>query len=46
MDQTKKEKVETKKSAKVVELWPKQPDYKLKHDIHFTGLERITFRQA
>lgn len=42
----KKEKKETKKSAKVVALWPKQPDYKLKHDIHFTGLERIILRQA
>lgn len=36
---------ETKKAARVVDLWPKQPDYKLKHDIHFTGLERIVFRQ-
>lgn len=43
--QTPKEKSETTKSAKVVALWPKQPDYKLKQDIHFTGLERIILRQ-
>ena len=42
----KKEKVETKKSARVVDLWPKQPEYKLKHEIHFTGLERIAIRGA
>lgn len=41
-----KEKKETKKSAKIVALWPKQPDYKLKHDIHFTGLERVILRHA
>jgi bifunctional non-homologous end joining protein LigD len=29
----------------VVDLGPKQPDYKLKHDIHFTGLDRIIIRQ-
>jgi DNA ligase D-like protein (predicted polymerase) len=32
-------------TAKVVESGTKQPDYKLKHDIHFTGLEKIIFRQ-
>ena len=37
---------EGKKSAKVVDLWPKQPDYKLKQEIHFTGLDRIVFRGA
>jgi DNA ligase D-like protein (predicted polymerase) len=42
----KKEKGESKKSARVVALWPKQPEYKLKHEIHFTGLERIAIRQA
>lgn len=34
-----------RKSARVVDLWPKQPDFKLKQEIQFTGLERITFRQ-
>lgn len=43
---THKEKSEPKKSAKVVALWPKQPDYKLNQDIHFSGLERIVIRQA
>ena len=42
----KKEKSDSKKPARVVELWPNQPDYNLKHKIHFTGLERIIFRQA
>jgi bifunctional non-homologous end joining protein LigD len=32
-------------TAKIVEPGTKQPDYKLKHDIHFTGLEKIIFRQ-
>ena len=41
-----KEQAEPKKSAKVVALWPKQPDYDLKQEIHFTGLERIVIRQA
>lgn len=43
---TKREKSEPKKSAKVVDLWPKQPGYNLRHEIHFTGLERMTFRQG
>jgi len=30
----------------VVSKGPEQPDYDLKHDIHFTDLERIVFRQA
>ena len=42
----KTEKGDTRKSARVVALWPKQPDYHLKHEIHFTGLERIVFRQS
>lgn len=46
VSRTQKENTEPKKSAKVVALWPKQPDYKLKQDIHFTGLERIILRQA
>lgn len=41
-----KEDGERKKSAKVVALWPKQPDYNLKQEIHFTGLERVVVRQA
>lgn len=41
----KKVKAEPRKIAKVVNLWPKQPDYKLKHDIHFTGLEKVVYRQ-
>ena len=41
-----KENDEPEKSAKVVALWPKQPDYNLKREIHFTGLERIVARQA
>ena len=32
-------------TAKVAESGTKQPDYKLRHDIHFTGLEKIIFRQ-
>ena len=43
---TQKEKPEPKKSAKVVALWPKQPDYGLKQEIHFTGLDRIVLRPA
>lgn len=41
-----KEKAQPKKPAKVVALWPKQPDYGLKQQIHFTSLERIVLRQA
>lgn len=41
----KKAKGETKKIAKVVNLWPKQPNYQLKHDIHFTGLDKVVYRQ-
>ena len=40
----KKEKVETKKAAKVIEKGPRQPDYKLKHKIQFTDLDKIVFR--
>ncbi len=44
---TKKENVKATKATppKVVERGPKQPDYKLKHDIYFTGLEKAIFRQ-
>jgi DNA ligase D-like protein (predicted polymerase) len=42
----KKEKVVAKKVAvKVVDKGPKQPDYKLKHNIHFTDLDKIIFTQ-
>ena len=40
----KKEKVETKKAAKVIDKGPRQPDYKLKHKIELTDLEKIVFR--
>ena len=42
-----KEKSKAPKAAavKVADTATKQPDYKLKHKIHFTGLERIIFRQ-
>jgi bifunctional non-homologous end joining protein LigD len=35
----------TKKAAVVIDKGPKQPDYKLKHKIHFTDLERMVIRQ-
>ena len=41
----KKEKVEPKKAAKVIDKGPRQPDYKLKHKIQFTDLEKIVFRK-
>lgn len=43
---TKKEKKPATKPVKASEKGPKQPDYKLKHAIHFTGLDRVIFRQA
>lgn len=42
----KKEKTAAKNIAKVVDLSPAQPDYGLKQDIHFAGLDRIVIRQA
>jgi len=45
MVETRKAKAEPK-SARVVALWPKQPDYKLKQEIHFTSLERIIDRET
>ena len=44
---SKKEKVKATKAAppKVIEPGTRQPDYKLKHKIFFTGLEKIVFRQ-
>lgn len=42
----KKESAKAPKAVtKIPETATKQPDYKLKHEIHFTGLERIIFRQ-
>jgi DNA ligase D-like protein (predicted polymerase) len=41
----KKEKVETKKAAKVINKGPRQPDYKLKHKIQFTDLQKVVFRK-
>lgn len=43
---TPKEKAAPKKAIMVVSKGPEQPDYHLKHDIHFTDLERVVFRQA
>lgn len=44
---TKKEKTKTTTAvpAKPIETRTKQPDYKLRHEIEFTGLEKIIFRQ-
>ena len=43
----KETKAEKKKSTTVIpDLRPKQPDYKLKHEIHFSGLEGIVYRQG
>src|SRR5688572_25133516 len=39
----KSDKVETKKAVKVIDKGPRQPDYKLKHKIQFTNLEKIVF---
>lgn len=41
----KKEKVETKKAAKVIDKEPRQPGYKLKHKIQFTDLEKTVFKK-
>lgn len=41
----KKEKVKAKKVTKSIVEGPRQPDYKLKHKIHFTNLEKVIFRQ-
>jgi bifunctional non-homologous end joining protein LigD len=44
--QRKKEKVDVRKAeAPVVNSGPKQPEYNLKHEIHFSGLDRIVIRQ-
>jgi DNA ligase D-like protein (predicted polymerase) len=41
----KKEKVRETKAVKVAEKGKKQPDFKLRHAIHFTDLEKTIFRQ-
>ncbi|HEX5169425.1 MAG TPA: hypothetical protein VFW11_09640 [Cyclobacteriaceae bacterium] len=42
----KKEKAELKKSAITIpEKGPRQPNYKLRHKIHFSDLDKIIFRQ-
>jgi len=40
-----KVKGETKKVEKAVEKGPKQPDYKLKHSVEFTNLDKVVFRK-
>lgn len=40
-----KTKVSERKPLKVVDDEPKQPNYKLKHKIHFTDLDKVIFRQ-
>ena len=41
----KKEKAGPKKAAAIVpEKGPRQPSYKLKHEVHFTELEKVIFR--
>lgn len=47
-EKEKKEPVKAKEPAKAtmfINRGPKQPDYKLKRDIHFTDLDRLAFRQ-
>lgn len=44
--QEKKKKVEIAKVTKAPAKGPKQPDFKLRHDILFTDLQKIVFRQA
>src|SRR5687768_3092502 len=41
---SKEEKVAPKKTKKVVDKGPKQPDYKLKHKFEFTDLDKVIFR--
>lgn len=44
MAPTKKEKAAVKKAPKAVDKGPRQPDYKLKHKIEFTDLDKVIFR--
>jgi len=41
---SKEEKVAPKKTKKVVDKGPKQPNYKLKHKFEFTDLDKVLFR--
>jgi DNA ligase D-like protein (predicted polymerase) len=41
----KKEKAEKKIAVKVIDKGPRQPDFKLKHKIKFTDLDKIVFRK-
>lgn len=41
----KNEKAEKKKAPNVVDKGPRQPDYKLKHKIQFTDLDKIVFKR-
>lgn len=45
-EKTKPEKAVKTKIAKIIEKESRQPDYKLKHKIHFTNLDKVVFRQA
>lgn len=38
-------KVGKKKAEKVIDKGPRQPDYKLKHKVQFTDLERVLFKK-
>jgi len=42
----KQEKAPTPKAVMVVHRGPKQPDYKLKHTIEFSNLDKVVFRKA
>jgi DNA ligase D-like protein (predicted polymerase) len=45
-EKTKPAKVAKTKVVKTAEKESRQPDYKLKHKIHFTNLDKVVFRQA
>lgn len=40
-----KTKIQEKKSVKVIGKGPRQPDYRLKHEIAFTDLDKIVFKE-
>ena len=42
----KQTKAPPKKTSKIVEKRPKQPNFKLRHEIDFTGLDKVVFRQS
>lgn len=39
-----KTKIEPRHPSRTVEKGPKQPDFKLKHEIHFSNLDKVIFR--